>query len=817
MGTPLELVKGIWRDNCVVPLFWQHGEEHAVLLEELDAMYASGIRGFIAEARPFAGYLEPPWWQTLEFLCAQAKRLNMSVWVFDDGHFPSGFAGGLVQAKRPDLTRLLVRCAIGEATLKEGEEVLARVALSPDGANRVLPADEGCPSEGQLATLILTREGGERHTAPYINFLSTEAVEFYLDTIYRPHYEHLRRYAGNVFQGFFSDEPRFGNAPSYLTRLGQPEVHLPWEQSMPEEISALLGHDCLAELPLLWTNGAPCAQRAIRQAYMEAVTRRFGELFSARVGEWCQEHGLKHIGHVIEDNGAHVRLGYGPGHYFRSQKGQHWAGVDTVLLQQGPGRTDGWTKTAFGDYDNRFYHWGLAKLASSCAKLEPTMQGSFVEIFGAYGWHAGLPFQKWLVDHFAVRGVNHFVPHAFSPAAFPDLDCPPHFYARGQNPQWRLFPWLVAYMQRMGNLLADGQSVASIGLLYHAESEWSGEPCEPFESLAPALARHQLDFDVIDLDHLAEATMKDGAYAINGHSYRLLAIPATASVTPRLATVLEKLLDARVAVVFAGQLPDGLSEHAARRCQCITAEELPALACQLGLTDFRCTPSAPALRVLHWQSPDGDRYLCLNESVSEAIDTDYETPIQRPGSLYFPADNTLWRAEGRLSLAPGQAVVLWMPHQNLPNLPSLGMIERQQPIAGEWRVAIRSVGGVWQELGGCWKAGLSLDASPEMQRFSGDVRFRLEFTLTRPDAPRLLVGLTAFVGAASWSLNGVALPPLCGTPYQAEVTDCLKDGLNTLEIIQATTPHRLYPDSVFDRDFAPEPLRVPGLELLTII
>ena len=83
MGTPLELVEGLWRDNCVVPLFWQHGEDHAVLLEELEAIHASGIRGFIAEARPFAGYLEPPWWQTLEFLCAQAERLDMSVWVFD--------------------------------------------------------------------------------------------------------------------------------------------------------------------------------------------------------------------------------------------------------------------------------------------------------------------------------------------------------------------------------------------------------------------------------------------------------------------------------------------------------------------------------------------------------------------------------------------------------------------------------------------------------------------------------------------------------------------------------------------------------------
>ena len=41
---------------------------------------------------------------------------------------------------------------------------------------------------------------------------------------------------------------------------------------------------------------------------------------------------------------------------------------------------------------------------------------------------------KWIADHFLVRGVNWFVPHAFSMAAFPDWDCPPHFYAHGQTP-----------------------------------------------------------------------------------------------------------------------------------------------------------------------------------------------------------------------------------------------------------------------------------------------------------------------------------------------------------------------------------------------
>lgn len=60
------------------------------------------------------------------------------------------------------------------------------------------------------------------------------------------------------------------------------------------------------------------------------------------------------------------------------------------------------------------------------------------EVFGAYGWAEGLKLMKWLLDHMLVNGINYFVPHAFSMKDFPDPDCPPHFYARGMNPQFRI-------------------------------------------------------------------------------------------------------------------------------------------------------------------------------------------------------------------------------------------------------------------------------------------------------------------------------------------------------------------------------------------
>ncbi len=64
----------------------------------------------------------------------------------------------------------------------------------------------------------------------------------------------------------------------------------------------------------------------------------------------------------------------------------------------------------------------------------------------------GIGLMKWLTDHMLSRGINHFVPHSFSMKPFPDPDCPPHFYAHGNHPQYEHFGVLMKYMNRLSHL-----------------------------------------------------------------------------------------------------------------------------------------------------------------------------------------------------------------------------------------------------------------------------------------------------------------------------------------------------------------------------
>ena len=91
---------------------------------------------------------------------------------------------------------------------------------------------------------------------------------------------------------------------------------------------------------------------------------------------------------------------------------------------------------------------------------------------------------KWLTNHMLVRGINEFTPHAFS-MKYPDPDCPPHFYAGGNNPGFECFTWLMQYMNRSAHFLSSGTHLADAAILYHGESEWCGEACTSRNQAVP--------------------------------------------------------------------------------------------------------------------------------------------------------------------------------------------------------------------------------------------------------------------------------------------------------------------------------------------
>jgi hypothetical protein len=333
----------------LAPLFWQHGEPHDVLLDEMRRMHAAGIRAFILESRPHPDFAGPRWWSDLDVIVAEARRLGMQVWIFDDRQYPTGFANGAIRDAHPDRGKRFLRREAIEANgplpgasfrvsawCAPGESLLAAVTgrlADDDGrldplslADVTLSVRDGVlywdvpPGRWRVFVFVVTPTGGEEWTKDYLNPLDPAATRVLLDAVHEPHYARYREEFGRTIAGFFSDEPRFGNAGTYEARIGRYPMVLPWRDGLLEDLSAAWGGSFVPALTGLWEEAGHLSARA-RFTYMDLVSRLYAECFSRPIGAWCRAHGVRYIGHVVEDNGAHARLGYGAGHFFRALSG----------------------------------------------------------------------------------------------------------------------------------------------------------------------------------------------------------------------------------------------------------------------------------------------------------------------------------------------------------------------------------------------------------------------------------------------------------------------------------------------------------------
>ncbi len=653
----------------VMPLFWLRGEPLEVIESEIREMHRAGLRGFIVEARPFPDYMGEFWWQTLDMIMRTAAELGMKVVIFDDRLFPSGYAGGIIAEKHPEHLKLLIEMKERDFSgrihfrpedfLADGDKRILKVIALPmlpdgkfrNGGEREFPVEE-CDidlpqGDWKLTVWVLTRNGGECHTHNYINIISASAAKSYIDVIYAPHVERYRRYIGKTFIGFFNDEPRIANASTYYAILGTMKMHLPYIPEIP-----------LDKLPHLeFDSDDSDATGRARLEFMDFVSNAYSKNFSDQIGDYCRSNNLIYIGHIIEDNGSHCRLGYSNGHFFRSMSGQDWAGLDTVLGQNVPDHTSGIRDCAFGPMDDTFFNWGLVKLGSSCGELRqiPVVQ----EIFGAYGWSEDLSRMKWHSDFAFVRGVNRLIPHAYSNAEFPDKDCPPHFHARGCNPQWRFFPLWLHYAERIMRLFSGGRRAVSPAVLYHAEAEWfhSGRILHN-EEVIGALAKHQIDCGIIPFDSLDDISVRDGVGAAGDMRINVLIVNDIAALPKAYLSKIEALKAKGLAVLE------------------VTEDDLPRLHELVPPSTFRIDAYQPTLRFMHYIKDGEDLFLLVNESMKEHVNCNVLLPTADGFFAMDTIDGSCRPFDGRLSLSPNESLVLTRKAERMATVPKFGAVLR---------------------------------------------------------------------------------------------------------------------------------------------
>ena len=855
--------------NYILPFFWQHGEDEATLRHYMRVIHDANISAVCVESRPHPDFCGPRWWADMDAILDEAEKLDMKVWILDDSHFPTGYANGAMKDKPAHLQRWSVTCrqyavkcgetiAIPKAELDTarpyGEAETAKMFMKPDnvpihnddrrlgvyavrldGVSGFEDKDRRYDLESQVTesglswtapegrwkvyVMQLTRNRGVHKD--YINMMDRESCRVLIDAVYEPHWAHYKERFGTTIAGFFSDEPELGDGVLYdfHNEFGCSEsMDYPWSRELEERLKEELGEDFACDLILLWENSAENSVTArARYTYMDKVSKLVRECFSFQIGDWCREKGVKYIGHLIEDNNHHTRTGTSLGHYFRGLAGQDMAGIDDIGGQVMPGQEDvTYDMGIFRQRDGTFYHYGLGKLASSAAAIEPLKRGnSMCEIFGAYGWKEGVRLEKYLIDHFMVRGINHFVPHAFTPKEFPDPDCPPHFYAHGHNPQYRHFGALMAYANRVCELISGGRHVAPIAVLYHGEADWMGSAM-PCDVVGRVLYDNQIDYDFIPPDVFAEkdtylTAVEDKILKVNTQAYKALIVPKSRFITKETAEAVGEMRSAGVPVFFVEALPEGISGEA------IPLDQIVSEIKSRALHEITIKPSNDRVRYYHYEHTDGTAvYMFVNEGSKpysgQAVLNDsrcaYEYNAWKNKLHPMVTERTGDVLTIKLELSPLKSTIVILDNEQAASK----LLDGASPIV--------TADGDEIQFTSAWKRStcsslsypefknekeISLPDSLEKESpsFSGFVRYENTFT-DRADSRTVLEITDAYEGVEVF-INGETLGIQIAPPFLYDITGKVKNGENKVRIEAATTLER----EMAARDDQPQ--LIPGM------
>lgn len=676
------------------------GESKADIAKRLETVRKIGIRQIIASYKTKG--MEPArfddvYFEALDNLTAACREIAMHFWLEDYAPFPTGSANGAYkESEYADLNKLFIderhmdmsgplpgaviridslqnvvygkamhRFSKVDPSCRKRLSVVA-YALEENPDNGAAPSLKGDTAialddyvengflqwdipDGQWRIFVVFTTYEASGRAHFMNLLSRQSVALEIEKVHTPLYEHLKGELGKTWTGFFYDEPEIGNAggdavfdffmlPGRRSRDVTDCNVYAWSPEMPGKMAAR-DPKWLQKLPFLWYD-APKGGGDFCCAYMDAVSSLVRENYNGQVYAFCQERGIRYIGHVLEDENCHTRLGCGPGHYFRQQYYQDEAGIDVIAGQILPGRDHASSWYGVVNSDGEFYHYGLAKLAASEAHINPLKKNrAAAECFAMYG-QQGLGERKFLLDHLMVHGVNRML-----------LAELPSYAASAQYSEA-----LVHYVNDICALLRRSRPVTKTAILYHAEAEWrQGDMAQKFQKPAAQLSRNQISCDIVPADVFTYPnrylTQTGQGLTVNGNAYEALIIPACAKVPAAVGQFVRHCAGSGFPVFFTDQVPEGFEDLVQNESN-IRCTPLCDLAEQVGRVitpDIRVDAVQKSwIRYAHVTDGGKHYYLIHNEAPQGGTDCRVELMADR--------EVTLWDPMSGLKIIPKQSL-----------------------------------------------------------------------------------------------------------------------------------------------------------------
>ncbi len=541
-----------WAWNCKL--------EPEELKRQIRIFKQMGMGGFHMHARTGLDtpYLSPEFMNCVKECVRTAKDLDMLAWLYDEDRWPSGAAGGFV-TRNPEFRArhlLFTPNRRTEAPNPENDNsgrFLAAWSVRLDDSGALadyhrIGEDEN-PAGGAekfYAYLIVAEPDPWYNDQTYVDTLNPAAIRKFVEVTYEAYFREVGSEFGKTIPAIFTDEPQFTRKSALKFAREKRDAVFPYTNDLPESYRAAYGCDLFDTFPeVIWE--LPDGKYSLaRYRYHDHVAERFAAAFADTIGSWCENHGIRFSGHMMEEHTLESQTS-ALGEAMRSYRSFQLPGIDMLC--------DG-------------FEYSTAKQAQSASR-QYGRGGVLSELNGVTDWDWDFKGHKGHGDWQAALGVTVRVPHLswVSMAGEAKRDYPASISF--QSPWYKKYPIIADHFARVNAAMSRGRARVRVGVIHPIESYWlvygpqdmtasrRSSLWETFESIIQWLLNGLVDFDFIAESLLPELSpVQIGKSFIVGEmGYDVVIVPPSITLRGTTLDRLEKFRAAGGRVIFAGDVP----------------------------------------------------------------------------------------------------------------------------------------------------------------------------------------------------------------------------------------------------------------------
>ncbi|MGE5360628.1 MAG: glycosyl hydrolase [Bacteroidales bacterium] len=666
-------------DYSTAPLWvWNDMLTDDMVVGTLRDLAGQKVKAVFVHPRPglMTPYLSAEWFRLWKVALAEAARLDMKLWIYDENSYPSGFAGGFVPEAMPESQGLGLSLK-DDTSPRWTDDTLAVFRVADAAAEDVsaqVKSGASLPAARYVVASVLRAAPGPWYGGKfYVDLLRPGVTEKFLAVTLDAYKREIGAEFGKRVPGSFTDEPEL-----------RPAGGLPWTGQLPGLFEKRWGYSLLPNLVAL---REPVGDwKKVRHDYYQLLLEQFIERWARPYFEYCQANGIEFTGHYWEHEWPNC--GSVPDNMAMAAWQQR-PGIDTLMNQ--------YAEDTHAQFGNVRAPKEVASLANQLGRARTLAEG-----YGAGGWDLRFEDMKRIGDWLYVLGINTLDQHLsyVSLRGARKRDHPQSFSYH--EPWWDAYHVQAEYFARLSAAMSAGEQVNQVLVLEPTTTAWMYNAAakappelarigETFQRLVVDLEKAQVEYDLGAEDVLARhGSVVGRALRVGRRDYTTVVLaPMTGTLNAATVNLLEKYLKAGGSVLACDGPPDRVEGAESKRGAALAAlpgwkrvepAELPARLLQAA-TGFAIAREPGDRGILYHhrrQLADGELLFLVNTSneastvgsVQASAGGVQEWDAATGGTRPYAFETSGRSLRVRFVLPPAGSLLLYLAKASLPSAPA---------------------------------------------------------------------------------------------------------------------------------------------------